>query len=483
MGEPYYRQAEALLKNSDYSGASAAFKAAGDYRDAAQRVGEPYYLSAEILAERGDYLKAAAQYLLAADYLDAEQKEKQMHYIYAEQLLEQGKLEEADKEFAAAKDYKDAEKRIGKASYERALALFEAKDYLAANLAFIQAKGYADAKERVGEGPYLLAEGLFEAGKYREAADMFLLACPYRDALERGWRIRYGFCHEGRLSSYDNIYGVRTDDTVLMADPYLHDPDWTNVLALDVSWYTRLVIHNDLSVTFVPSLFFSDESRASVQAWDGIVDTGCSQDTAAGLRRDGKVLCAVSRIDKAGLAESVQNSDKLINVIEVECSEDHLVALKSDGTVVALGNNENGQCDVDDWTDIARVNAALGVTIGLKKSGTMIWTVGEYDLSALKDWKDIIAISSSSFHVVGLRADGTVCADAIRDPGERINVNGWDNIVAVSAGRDHTVGLKADGTMVISGSTSDGGFDRSKAILQYHGVGSPMRMDMGRYSK
>lgn len=30
----------------------------------------------------------------------------------------------------------------------------------------------------------------------------------------------------------------------------------------------------------------------------------------------------------------------------------HMVGLKSDGTVIAAGNSDRGQCDVSDWTDI-----------------------------------------------------------------------------------------------------------------------------------
>lgn len=30
----------------------------------------------------------------------------------------------------------------------------------------------------------------------------------------------------------------------------------------------------------------------------------------------------------------------------------HTVGLKSDGTVVAVGNKDDGRCDVSDWTDI-----------------------------------------------------------------------------------------------------------------------------------
>ncbi|TET74131.1 MAG: hypothetical protein E3J42_05770, partial [Dehalococcoidia bacterium] len=33
----------------------------------------------------------------------------------------------------------------------------------------------------------------------------------------------------------------------------------------------------------------------------------------------------------------------------------HTVGLKSDGTVVAVGDNDDGQCDVGGWTDIVQV--------------------------------------------------------------------------------------------------------------------------------
>ena len=32
---------------------------------------------------------------------------------------------------------------------------------------------------------------------------------------------------------------------------------------------------------------------------------------------------------------------------------DHTVGLKKDGTCVAVGQNENGQCNVSDWKDVA----------------------------------------------------------------------------------------------------------------------------------
>jgi len=66
----------------------------------------------------------------------------------------------------------------------------------------------------------------------------------------------------------------------------------------------------------------------------------------------------------------------------------HTVGLKSDGTVVAVGGNYHGRCDVGGWTNITRV-------------------------------------SVGSYHTVGLKSDGTVVAVGLNDYGQ-CNVGGWD---------------------------------------------------------
>jgi len=43
---------------------------------------------------------------------------------------------------------------------------------------------------------------------------------------------------------------------------------------------------------------------------------------------------------------------KLTNLIPIYASDRHTVGLKKDGTVVATGDNEDGQTNVSDWTDI-----------------------------------------------------------------------------------------------------------------------------------
>ena len=56
----------------------------------------------------------------------------------------------------------------------------------------------------------------------------------------------------------------------------------------------------------------------------------------------------------------------------------HTVGLEADGTVVAVGYNYFGQCDVGNWTDIVQVAAGRFHTVGLKADGTVI-AVGNND--------------------------------------------------------------------------------------------------------
>ena len=134
----------------------------------------------------------------------------------------------------------------------------------------------------------------------------------------------------------------------------------------------------------------------------------------------------------------------------------HTVGLKADGTVLAAGSNEYGQCDVSGWTNVVAVSAGGWHTVGLRSDGTVVATkytgdqifnFGQCDVSG---WTDIVAVSAGGWHTVGLRADGTVLAVGYFDDG-RCEVSGWTDIVAVSAGCYHTVGLRSDGTVVAVG--------------------------------
>lgn len=126
----------------------------------------------------------------------------------------------------------------------------------------------------------------------------------------------------------------------------------------------------------------------------------------------------------------------------------HAVGILPDRTVIAGGDNSDGQLDVEDWYDIIAVSAETSLTIGLRADGTVV-SAGFRPLLG-DQWYNIVAISSGRRHTVGLRADGTVVADGDNANGQT-DVGDWRNVIAVSAGDGFTVGLLSNGTVIAAG--------------------------------
>ena len=53
------------------------------------------------------------------------------------------------------------------------------------------------------------------------------------------------------------------------------------------------------------------------------------------------------------------------------------MGLEEDGTVVAVGYFEDGQCEVGGWMGITQVTTGCAHTVGLKDDGTVV-AVGRY---------------------------------------------------------------------------------------------------------
>ena len=169
-----------------------------------------------------------------------------------------------------------------------------------------------------------------------------------------------------------------------------------------------------------------------------------------GLESDGTVVAVGDNAD--GQCDVTGWTD----VVQVAAGLYHTVGLKSDGTVVAVGLNFDGQCDVASWTDIVQVAAGGGHTVGIKSNGTVV-AVGNNDVGQCDagGWTGIVQVAAGDWHTVGLESDGTVVAVGYNDFGQ-CDVGGWTDIVQVAAGSFHTVNLRSDGRVVAAGSNGEG---------------------------
>ena len=81
------------------------------------------------------------------------------------------------------------------------------------------------------------------------------------------------------------------------------------------------------------------------------------------------------------------SKNKYFGAQTIAMGNGHAAAVKTDGTVVTVGENRYGQCDVSEWRDmIAAISGSSFDVIGLKSDGTVVTSDSRPDVS---DWRDI----------------------------------------------------------------------------------------------
>ena len=171
-----------------------------------------------------------------------------------------------------------------------------------------------------------------------------------------------------------------------------------------------------------------------------------------GLRSDGTVVATGNN------SEGQCNVSDWHDIIAVSSSGVHTVGLKSDGTVVATGRNsrtigffrrqtiETGACSVANWHDIIAITTSPDATYGLMKNGTIVST---NNCCLAKEWNDVISILyqyndfTKSHNLVGLKKNGTLVAFNRIDSQEK-----WNDLIAISNSHNRLFGLKKDGSII-----------------------------------
>ena len=145
--------------------------------------------------------------------------------------------------------------------------------------------------------------------------------------------------------------------------------------------------------------------------------------------KKGMITITASKVKgAAGYAFVVTADSGLTDIVAIKATYKHTVGLKADGTVVAVGFNKYGQCDVSDWTDIIAIDAATFHTVGLKADGTVVAIGNNGDGQCnVSDWKDIVAVNAGGWDTVGLKADGTVVVVG-GNVDDKCNASGWTDI-------------------------------------------------------
>ena len=147
------------------------------------------------------------------------------------------------------------------------------------------------------------------------------------------------------------------------------------------------------------------------------------------------------------------------DVQDLTSGSNHTVVLKSDGTVVAWGNNSYGETTIPaGLTGVRDISAGESHSAALKHDGTVVaWGDNSSGQSTVPAGLDSVqAMAAGAYHTVSLKTDGTLVAWGSNAYGQRTVPGGLAAVQAIAARGSYTLALKRDSTVAAWGRNDSG---------------------------
>lgn len=380
-------------------------------------------------------------------------------------------------------DYQGVKKDI---SYLEALLLFNDEKFDEAIEKFTELGEYRDSKEylsnteeaKAKKASYNEACSFYAEESYAQAYKIFYELGDYKESLRLAeesvtrWRIK--LANTGNTISAGVIQsgGLTESGTVEFVARYFDErqkiKNWRDVVSVAAGSYFFAALKKDGTVEIAKYLH-NYAYPIDVSKWTDIVSISMGDQFIVGLKRDGTVVAA--GID--GYGETNVSSWK--DIVDIDTGWQHTVGLDKYGNVYVAGKNakelqEEIACKANEWSNLTAIaiggstgsgTHGDGHIVGLKQDGSVV-AVGDNEFNQCNvtgsEWHDIIAISAGAYHTIALRNDGKVLTTQDKsDFAESYNeITAWKNIVAVSAGYGFTLALTENGNVKSAGNHDDG---------------------------
>ena len=185
----------------------------------------------------------------------------------------------------------------------------------------------------------------------------------------------------------------------------------------------------------------------------GLVETFAMERTAA-LWVVRLFASAMGYLDEGDISENTPASETAARMTAEECPQgqvaigkSHVVAVSSDGTVFAGGDNSDYQCDVVRFRDIVAVAAGDNHTLGLRADGTVLAAGSNaFDQCDINDLTGVAGVYAFGFDSVCVMKDGT----AVSVGRSKWDLSFFADIVSVAPYPEGIIGIKKDGTIVLA---------------------------------
>lgn len=459
---------------------------------------QSYIEAIQIFSELGDFRESLTKSLEAQKYLERYTNKENIYNDAMTMLLDEQYLS-AIEMFRELKDFEDSEDLLNVSRYNYALKLFENGEYTEASQYFLELGDYEDSEiyaaravvkltETMQEMVYNEATSYYRDGCYLEALAEFEDLGSYKDSIEMakkciiankmrqmattivaGSRQSTAIQVDGKVVSTVNnseiqkcidqwedivsisffgtlIIGLKKDGTVVTAGKYddNKEPDvseWENIVQIVTGQQYVVGLKADGTVV---GAGHKDDGQLDFSKWENIICIAAGWRHTVGLDKDGNIHVAGYRAKKY-MDKIEENKEDWTNIIAIAAGggydeasgNGHIVGLRDDGTVVAVGDNTMNQCDVEKWDKIVAIAAGDWHTIGLREDGSVVatgWLGGEKEqlsesASSVEEWKDIVAISAGAGYSIGLTESGEVVAVGYDTEGAQSKLATWGEIL------------------------------------------------------
>ena len=383
-----YANGLAAMEREDWEWALGIFTSLGDYADSARQAEaaqaqidaleaqrlEDAYAAAEALAYAEDFCGAAEAFLELEDYSDSASRALACWYAEGERQAQLGNRGAAAIAFGKAGDYQDARTRslalwdqvavrhTITAGFDYTVALAEDGTLLHTRRLQLKEEYQADPS-RLGtiiavDGLLCLRDDGTVINPWTRTTDLDAELSTWRDVV-----------------AISDGMGLKLDGTVVQSSlaartyvPFSDPERWTDLVAIDGNCGLRA----DGTVLEAGGIF------RTYNQWTDVKAIACGNGCLIALRDDGTLYAEdfdeAMETDKTGL---VQGIDHVVSLSTGEPTR-HWAVVSEDGSVFTWGDNEWGQCNTQDWTDIIAVAVGTYHTVGLKRDGTLVATGANY---------------------------------------------------------------------------------------------------------
>ena len=479
-----YDQAKELYEDGKYEEALERFDNLGFYSDSLDfSVKASMYIEYQ---EAINYLETGANYEKAWKIFSSLKKKKKSKYYweiatfkYARQLFDEGKLDEASNLFLSIIDYVDEESGedaktfyaksmipavndISETIYNSAKKEYNEKNYKEAYKEFLELNGYEESAEWVEKCRAKLAQEIL--------GHTFSAGIRYSIAINKDYEIKI----TGDISSKNrdfllnienkedikSISGFSSTVAVLMengkviaSSDYDLDTDyvesWSDIIAIATGDQFIVGLDKDGNIF---GAGHPNDGQIEFDEWDNIISFDTAWRRTVGVDVDGNIYITGygapshrNEIEKANRIAQDSNDGEIQkmawdNIVSVATGggygveHGHTVGLKSDGTVVAVGDNEHNQLEVSEWEHVISIAAGDYHTVGLTSTGKVLYAGDRNDKYVdqngyVKGWNNIVAIAAGKDYTLALTSEGDILSFGYDKQDQRPTSSEWNNII------------------------------------------------------